>query len=73
MGLVTLLPTSTRLTSGGVRVRVRWGTGLGGVQDGQPVPQPQENPGTYPGVFRTRDNPYPGLCFEQLGRCGSGR
>ena len=34
------------------------GTGFAGVQILQPVPQPQQNPSTYPGVFLTRDNPY---------------
>ena len=35
-----------------------WGTGLCGVQNCQPVPQPHENPQINPGVFATRANPY---------------
>ena len=41
-----------------VRVWGTWGTGLRGVDDGQPVPQPLLKPRTYPGVLATRDNPY---------------
>ena len=42
----------------GVRVWGTWGTGLCGVVNDQPVPQPQLKPRTYPGVLATRDNPY---------------
>jgi hypothetical protein len=33
------------------------GTGFAGGMDLQPVPQPQQNPSTYPGVFSTCANP----------------
>jgi hypothetical protein len=34
-----------------------WGAGIPGIQNPQPVPQPQQTPGQNPRVSHTRDNP----------------
>ena len=45
--------------SAGVPATRVTGTGFAGVRNLKPVPQPQQNPSIYPGVFPTCANPYP--------------